>query len=251
MTLLSININKIATLRNSRGGSEPNLLKFTETLLSKDIKGITIHPRPDERHITKKDAYELSELLEDYPLVEFNIEGRPTEEFLQLVTNIKPSQVTLVPDAPNVLTSNQGWDVFKEEKELNHVINIIRQQAGSRVSLFINPYDYLENGPRALDFIVESRADRVELYTEEYAKSFNLGEKEKEDSLQVFKNFANLCLKRKIGVNAGHDLNAQNLRLFKEHIPHLKEVSIGHAFVRDCLYFGLDNSVHLYQDTLL
>ena len=237
MTRLSVNINKIATLRNSRGGDNPNLLDVAKDCERYGADGITVHPRPDERHIRYADVYALKKIV----TTEFNIEGNPLEaSFIDLVMSVKPEQVTLVPDALGQLTSNHGWDTIQHQALL---IKIIRpfQEAGIRVSIFVDPV--LE----MVEAAVSTGADRVELYTEPYAANF---EKNPIDAVANFRKAAFRAHQLGIGVNAGHDLSLENLAYFKANVTPLDEVSIGHALICDALYYGLENTIQLYKRQL-
>lgn len=238
-TKLSVNVNKIALLRNSRGAEIPSVVRFAKNAERYGAEGITIHPRPDERHIRRHDVSDLSTI---YPTTncEFNIEGYPTKEFIQLVLNNQPTQCTLVPDDPNQLTSDHGWDTIKHEAFLTEVVGELKA-ANIRVALFIDPENALLDGAKKVG------ADRIEFYTGPYASNYA---KNKEMAIQPFAGAALHCNQIKLGINAGHDLNLDNLAYLKQHIPNLLEVSIGHAFVRDCLYFGLENTVNLYKRCL-
>lgn len=239
MTKLSVNINKIALLRNARGENIPDLMLFAKDLEHFGVEGITVHPRPDERHITRKDVYDLAKI---YPKTncEFNIEGYPSEDFIAMVLEVNPSQCTLVPDAPGQLTSDHGWDTIKNEKLLTDVISKLKAK-GIRVSLFIDADNEMIAGAKNVG------ADRIEFYTGPYAASF---EANKEKAIAEINAAALFCNEIGIGINAGHDLNLDNLKFLKQNIENLLEVSIGQAFVRDCLYFGLENTVHLYKRLL-
>ena len=237
MTRLSVNINKIATLRNSRGGDNPNLLDVAKDCERYGADGITVHPRPDERHIRYADVYALKKIV----TTEFNIEGNPLEaSFIDLVLSVKPEQVTLVPDALGQLTSNHGWDTIQHQALL---IKIIRpfQEAGIRVSIFVDPV--LE----MVEAAVSTGADRVELYTEPYAANF---EKNPVDAVANFRKAAFRAHQLGLGVNAGHDLSLENLAYFKANVTPLDEVSIGHALICDALYYGLENTIQLYKRQL-
>ena len=237
MTKLSVNINKIATLRNARGGNIPDLLNYAKLIQSYGADGITVHPRPDERHITYNDVYELKPLIS----TEFNIEGNPKEEkFIKLVLDIKPTQVTLVPDINNQITSNCGWDTIKEQQFLNDIINEFKKN-GIRTSIFVNSDLKIIEGAK------DCASDRIELYTESYAENY---QKNKVNAISSFINSAELANKLNLGINAGHDLNLDNLKYFYKNIPNLKEVSIGHALVSDALYYGMENTVQLYKRLL-
>ena len=232
MSRLSVNVNKIALLRNSRGSDIPDVVQFAKDCEAYGAQGITVHPRPDERHVRRSDVYALKEVV----TTEFNIEGYPTEDFLKMVIEVKPEQCTLVPDEPGQLTSDHGWDTVKHAQ----LLKIVTQElhlAGIRVSLFIDPINSLIDGAKAVG------ADRIEFYTGPYAHDFHLG---KEAAIRDFAAAARHCDGIGIGINAGHDLNLDNLKYFKEHVPQLLEVSIGHALVRDCLYYGLENTIQLY-----
>ncbi|MFI5218446.1 MAG: pyridoxine 5'-phosphate synthase [Bacteroidia bacterium] len=235
-TKLSVNINKIATLRNARGGNVPDLIKVAQDIERFGADGITVHPRPDERHIRFSDVYELKKNI----TTEFNIEGYPSKQFLSLVEEIKPIQVTLVPDGPDVITSNTGWDTEKNKSFLKDIISQIKSH-GIRVSIFINP------DLKMIEHASETGTDRVELYTEAYAKKHF---QEKEKGIAPYVKAAQLAGKLNIGVNAGHDLNLENLNYFFINVPNLLEVSIGHALISDALYYGLENTVQMYKRKL-
>ena len=236
MTRLSININKIATLRNSRGGNTPNLLEVARDLQGYGAQGITIHPRPDQRHIKYSDALALPEVL----ITEFNIEGNPIPKFIDLVNQIKPDQVTLVPDAENAITSNAGWDTIKDNQFLKEVINEFKSN-GIRTSIFIEPDENMVKGAKNIG------ADRVELYTEAYATSFPENPKK---AILPYLKAAMVANKLEIGINAGHDLNLKNISYFAENIPQLLEVSIGHALISESLYLGFENVIPMYLQRL-
>lgn len=236
MTKLSVNINKIATLRNSRGGNIPNVLKVALDCERFGAEGITVHPRPDERHIKNKDVYELKPQL----TTEFNIEGYPSLQFIEMVCKVKPAQVTLVPDAPDAITSNAGWDTVKYKDFLKEIITELKNN-NIRTSIFIDPVE--EKIIHALD----TGTDRIELYTEEYAKKFHLG---KEKAIEPYLNAAIKANELGLGINAGHDLSLDNLAYFSKTIPQLLEVSIGHALISDALYFGLENTIQMYRRQL-
>jgi len=239
-TKLSVNINKIALLRNARGENIPDLLKFAKDCERFGVDGITVHPRPDERHITRKDVYDLAKV---YPNenCEFNIEGYPTEDFIEMIIEVKPNQCTLVPDKPGQLTSDHGWDTIKDKELLKQVISKLKN-AGIRVSLFIDPDNLLIQGAKDVG------ADRIEFYTGPFAAEYI---ENKEDSIALIKKAATYCNDIDLGINAGHDLNLDNLKYLKSNINDLLEVSIGQAFVRDCLYLGLENTVQLYKRLLV
>lgn len=233
MTKLSVNINKIATLRNSRGGNTPNVIKCALDIERFGAEGITVHPRPDERHIRYSDVIELAPLLS----TEFNIEGNPVEDkFVDLVLKVKPAQVTLVPDSEGQLTSDHGWDTIKHKHYLIDIIETFKSK-GIRTSIFVDPDVKMVEGA------LETGTDRIELYTEAYAHQFASN---KEAAIKPFIEAANTAHKLGLGINAGHDLSLQNLKYFKQHIPGLLEVSIGHALISDSLYFGLENTVQMY-----
>ena len=236
MTRLSVNINKIATLRNSRGGNTPNLLEVARDLQGYGAQGITIHPRPDQRHIKYNDALALPEVL----ITEFNIEGNPIPKFIDLVNQIKPDQVTLVPDAENAITSNAGWDTTKDNQFLKEVINEFKSN-GIRTSIFIEPDENMVKGAKNIG------ADRVELYTEAYATSFPQNPKK---AILPYLKAAMVANKLEIGINAGHDLNLKNISYFAENIPQLLEVSIGHALISESLYLGFENVIPMYLQRL-
>ncbi|MER0440834.1 pyridoxine 5'-phosphate synthase [Emticicia sp. W12TSBA100-4] len=233
MTKLSVNINKIATLRNSRGGSQPNVVQVAIDCEKFGAEGITVHPRPDERHIRYQDVYDLKAIV----TTEFNIEGNPTEKkFVELVLANKPTQVTLVPDALNAVTSNAGWDTIKHKDLLKDLVATFKS-AGCRVSIFVDPIQAMVEGA------VETGTDRIELYTESYAHDYL---KNREAAIKDYISAAKVAEQVGLGVNAGHDLSLENLRYFKQNIPNLLEVSIGHALICDALYFGLENTIQLY-----
>ena len=237
MTKLSVNINKIATLRNSRGGNIPDVVKVAIDAQIFGADGITIHPRPDERHIRQKDVYDLRQVIR----TEFNIEGYPSRKFINLVKSVKPHQVTLVPDPPEAITSNAGWDTITHLTFLQEVIAEFKE-AGIRTSIFI------DTNPEFILSAVNTSTDRIELYTEPYATLYPI---DKEKAIAPFVIAANTANKAGLKINAGHDLNLQNLRFFNERIPFLKEVSIGHALIADALYLGLEKTITLYKDQLL
>lgn len=236
MCKLSVNVNKIATIRNARGGNVPNLIGAVKSIEKFGAEGITIHPRPDERHIRYSDAKEINEIY----TTEFNIEGYPNKQFLDLVHNLKPTQVTLVPDGPNVLTSNAGWDTNKHKQMLTDLVGDFKEN-GIRTSIFIDPDEKFFASAK------EIGTDRIELYTEEFASSFN---SDKEEAIKPYREVADICNELGLGINAGHDLDLQNLRFFYLNIPNLLEVSIGHALISDALYFGLENVVNMYKREL-
>jgi len=232
MTKLSVNINKIATLRNARGGDLPNVVKAAIDCERFGAQGITVHPRPDQRHITRKDVRDLKEVV----TTEFNIEGYPSPEFIDLVTSVKPAQVTLVPDPPGALTSNAGWDTFQNLGFLCEVVAEFKRNQ-IRTSIFI------EADPAMIRQAAQTGTDRIELYTESFAKNFPAG---KEQAVSPFVDAAKAASEVALGINAGHDLNLENLRYFALMVPDLLEVSIGHALICDALYLGLENTIQLY-----
>ena len=241
MTKLSVNINKFATLRNARGGNNPDLIKVAIDCQRFGADGITVHPRPDERHIRYQDVYELKKVIRSDKGLEFNIEGNPTEKkFIDLVLDIRPDQVTLVPDDLNQLTSNHGWDTIKEKSFLTEIIAVFKANK-IRVSIFVDPSETM------ITHAKETGTDRIELYTESYASYF---EKNKEQALSPYVNAASVAHKLGLGINAGHDLDLHNLAYFAKHVHHLQEVSIGHAVVCDALYLGLENTIQLYKRCL-
>ena len=233
MTKLSVNVNKIATLRNSRGGDFPNVVKVASDIESFGAEGITIHPRPDERHIRYQDAYDLKKIV----TTEFNIEGNPIPKFMEMVLAIRPTQVTLVPDAINAVTSNAGWDTITHQSFLKEVISEFKLK-GIRTSIFI------DTNFKLIDAAATTGADRIELYTEEYATQFVLGNKK---AIEPFTKSAILATELGLGINAGHDLSLDNIQFFAENVPNLLEVSIGHALISESLYLGLENVVNMYK----
>ncbi|MBN2891806.1 MAG: pyridoxine 5'-phosphate synthase [Bacteroidales bacterium] len=232
MTKLSVNINKIATLRNARGGDIPNVVEAAINAERFGAQGITVHPRPDERHIRYSDVYDLKKIVS----TEFNIEGYPNEEFIKLVLEVKPHQVTLVPDPPDALTSNAGWDTIKNHDFLKQVIKKFHT-SGIRTSIFI------ETNIENIKYAKETGTDRVELYTEPYATDYP---ENKDKAIDSFVKAANYANQIGLGINAGHDLSLENLEFFIKKIPFLKEVSIGHALISDSLYFGFENTIQMY-----
>ena len=237
-TQLSVNINKIATLRNARGGNNPDVVKAALDIERFGAYGITVHPRPDERHITYADVRALKNVL----TTEFNIEGNPTEDsFVKLVLETKPNQVTLVPDAIGQLTSNHGWDTITHQQYLKETIATLKN-AGIRVSIFVDANEKMVLGAK------ETGTDRIELYTESYASTFAKGDKE--NAIAPFVSAAKTAASIGLGLNAGHDLDLQNLKYFAQNLPDLLEVSIGHALICDALYLGLENAVQLYKRQL-
>ncbi|MBP1644549.1 MAG: pyridoxine 5'-phosphate synthase [Bacteroidetes bacterium] len=235
MTKLSVNINKVATIRNARGGNNPDLIKVAMDCERFGAEGITVHPRPDERHIRYSDVRNLKPIL----TTEFNIEGNPNDDFIRLVEEIKPAQVTLVPDAHNVLTSNAGWNTIKHKEFLTSVVE--RLKPISRVSIFVDPEEEMVAGAKACG------ADRVELYTENYAKNYFI---DRDKAIEPFIKAANEAKHQNLGLNAGHDLDLDNLEFFHKNISNLLEVSIGHALICDALYYGLQNTIQMYKRCL-
>ncbi len=231
-TRLSVNINKFATLRNARGGNLPDVIKAAKDCERFGAEGITVHPRPDERHIKYADVLELKDVVN----TEFNIEGYPTKKFLELVQKVKPAQCTLVPDAENVITSNQGWDTLKQNKFLTEVINELHESR-IRVSLFVDPIEQFIEGAKAVN------ADRIELYTGPYAHIFST---DKFKAIEPYVQSAKYAQSIGLLVNAGHDLSLDNLSYFKKNLPFIAEVSIGHALICDALYYGLENTIQMY-----
>lgn len=236
MTKLSVNINKIATLRNSRGGNVPNLLKVAKDIEGFGGQGITVHPRPDERHIRYQDARDLKDVV----TTEFNIEGNPIQSFMDLVLETKPTQVTLVPDDVNAITSNAGWDTILHQSFLQEVIAEF-QKNGIRTSIFI------DTDVKLIEAAAKTGADRIELYTERFASEFDKGNTE---AVKPYTEAAIFAHKIGLGINAGHDLSLDNIKFFKENIPNLAEVSIGHALISESLYLGLENVVSMYLHRL-
>lgn len=231
-TKLSVNINKIATIRNARGGNTPNVVQVAIDCERFGAEGITVHPRPDERHITTKDTYDLAKVVQ----TEYNIEGYPDERFMRLIEEIKPAQATLVPDPPHVLTSNAGWDTKNKLEELKEIVAEIKAM-GVRTSIFIEPDLEL------IRYAKETGTDRIEFYTGPFAEEFPTNP---EKAIAPFREAAILAHQLGLGINAGHDLSLENLKFFKQNIPHLAEVSIGHALISDALYFGLENTIQRY-----
>lgn len=236
MTKLSVNINKIATLRNARGGDVPSVTQVAVDIQKFGAEGVTIHPRPDERHITRKDVYDLKPLVH----TEFNIEGNPHRPFIDMVLEVKPEQVTLVPDADDAITSNAGWDCQKHLDFLKSVIAEFKA-AGIRTSIFLDP------NPEMVKYAYETGTDRIELYTEAYAKGYEI---DKEQAIKPYIETAKEAEKYGLGVNAGHDLSLDNLKYFADNIPNLLEVSIGHALISEALYLGLENTIQGYLKRL-
>lgn len=232
MTKLSVNINKLATLRNSRGGNVPDLLKCAKDIQKFGAAGITVHPRPDERHIRYQDARDLKSIV----YTEYNIEGNPIPEFMDLVLQIKPTQVTLVPDAIDALTSNAGWDTIKNETYLKEIIEEFRKN-GIRTSIFVDPDLKMIEGAK------KTGTDRIELYTESFAHQYNLGNK---NGILPYREAGILANEIGLGINAGHDLSLDNIEYFKQEIPNLLEVSIGHALIAESIYLGIENVIQMY-----
>ncbi|MCB0456799.1 MAG: pyridoxine 5'-phosphate synthase [Flavobacteriaceae bacterium] len=236
MTKLSVNINKIATLRNARGGNLPNVIQVAKDVQKFGAQGVTIHPRPDERHIKYQDAYDLKPIV----TTEYNIEGNPMDQFLDMVFKIKPTQVTLVPDAVDAITSNAGWDTVKHQAYLKEIIAECKNH-GIRTSIFVDPkLDMIEGA-------VATGTDRIELYTEAFAHQYSLGNKK---AIEPYTQCAIRAHELGLGINAGHDLSLDNIQFFKENIPHLLEVSIGHALICEALYQGLESVVKQYLQKL-
>lgn len=236
MTKLSVNINKIATLRNARGGDFPSVTEAAVKIQEFGAQGITIHPRPDERHITRKDVYDLKTLV----YTEFNIEGNPHRSFIDMVLEVKPEQVTLVPDADDAITSNAGWDCKKHQDFLKEVISEFKN-AGIRTSIFLGP------NPGMVEYAATTGTDRIELYTEAYAKEYLT---DKEAAIKPYYETALKATEYGLGINAGHDLSLENLKYFADNIPNLLEVSIGHALIGEALYMGMENTVQAYLKRL-
>jgi pyridoxine 5-phosphate synthase len=236
MTKLSVNINKIATLRNSRGGDVPNVVQFAKDVQRFGAEGVTVHPRPDERHIRYQDVYDLKPEV----YTEFNIEGNPIPKFIDMVLEVKPTQVTLVPDAEDAITSNAGWDTLKHKAFLSEVISEFKAN-GIRTSIFVDPELYQIEGAKV------TGTDRIELYTEAYAHQYNLGNKA---AIEPYMECAGLANSLQLGINAGHDLSLENVKFFKDNITGLLEVSIGHALIAESLYFGIENVIQMYLHRL-
>ena len=236
MTKLSVNINKIATLRNARGGEFPSVTEAAIKLQDFGAQGITIHPRPDERHITRKDVYDLKSVVK----TDFNIEGNPHRDFIDMVLKVKPEQVTLVPDADDAITSNAGWDCKKHQDFLKEIITEFKN-AGIRTAVFLDP------NLEMVEFAAKTGTDRIELYTEAYAKNYP---KDKNLAIKSYFETAQKCTEFNLGINAGHDLSLENLKFFADQIPNLLEVSIGHSLISEALYMGLENTVQAYLKRL-
>ena len=236
MTKLSVNINKIATIRNARGGDVPNVVEAAINCQHFGADGITIHPRQDERHITKKDVYDIKPII----TTEYNIEGYPSEDFMQLVIEVTPEQVTLVPDGPDVITSCAGWDTVKFQDYLKEIITEFKKH-GIRTSIFVDPKIEMIEAAKLCG------TDRIELYTEEYATQYII---DKKKAILPYIEAANKATQLGLGINAGHDLSLENLAFFAKEIPNLAEVSIGHALISDALYLGLENAIQMYKRLL-
>lgn len=236
MTKLSVNINKIATLRNSRGGNVPDVVQFAKDVQRFGAEGVTVHPRPDERHIRYQDARDLKPEV----YTEYNIEGNPIKSFMDLVLEIKPTQVTLVPDAVDAITSNSGWDTVKYKDFLRETIKEFQNQ-GIRTSIFVDPIRNQIEGAS------ETGADRIELYTEAFAQGYALGDKK---AVDPYTDCAKLASEFGLGVNAGHDLSLDNIKFFKDNVPNLLEVSIGHALITESIYLGVENVIQMYLQKL-
>ncbi|MFB9053344.1 pyridoxine 5'-phosphate synthase [Formosa undariae] len=236
MTKLSVNINKIATLRNSRGGDLPNVVQFAKDVQRFGAEGVTIHPRPDERHIRYQDAFDLKSEV----YTEYNIEGNPIKKFMDMVLEIKPTQVTLVPDGDDAITSNAGWDTIRHKDFLSDIIKECKRN-NIRTSIFVDP------DLKQIEGAKETGTDRIELYTEAFAHQFGLGNS---DSILPYTECAVLAERLGLGINAGHDLSLDNIKFFKDNIPGLLEVSIGHALISESLYLGIENVVNMYLNKL-
>lgn len=232
MTKLSVNINKIATLRNARGGNTPNLIQAALKAEEFGAQGITVHPRPDERHVRYQDCYDLKKVVK----TEFNIEGNPIESFMELVLDVKPEQVTLVPDAENAITSNAGWDTRKHQAYLTEIITEFKRN-GIRTSIFLNP------NPDLVESAAATGTDRIELYTESFAVEYAKGNL---NGIKNYRKTADVALKNGLALNAGHDLSLDNLHYFIEQIPEISEVSIGHALISEAIYMGFENTIQAY-----
>ena len=236
MTKLSVNINKIATIRNARGGDNPNLIQVAKDCEKFGAQGITVHPRPDERHITRKDVYDLKDAV----TTEFNIEGYPDERYLEIIQDVRPDQATLVPDPPHAITSNAGWDTIENMEFLKKLIDHIKS-IGVRVSIFVEP------DPKMIEAAAKTGTDRIELYTEAYATQFL---NDPVEAIQPYANCGRLAKDLGLGLNAGHDLDSVNLKYMHDQMPFIDEVSIGHALVCDALYWGLENTIRTYRESL-
>lgn len=236
MTRLSVNINKVALIRNGRGGNVPNVVQVAKDCERFGADGITVHPRPDERHIRFKDVYDLKDVVR----TEFNVEGYPNAHFMQMMRDIRPHQCTLVPDGPNVLTSSEGWDTIKHAHFLKDIVAEL-QSFGIRVSLFVDTIEQFIEGAAI------TGADRIELYTGAYASNYHASPAK---AVEKYVNAARFATNMELGVNAGHDLSLDNLKYFNEQVPGLLEVSIGHALISDALYYGLENTIGMYKQRL-
>lgn len=232
MTKLSVNINKIATLRNARGGNNPDVVKTALDCERFGAQGITVHPRPDERHIRYDDVMKLKDNVK----TEFNIEGYPDNRYLEIIEKVQPAQATLVPDGPDVITSNSGWDTVKNKSLLTDLVQMLKSY-GSRVSIFVDPDERMVEGAATVG------ADRIELYTEPYASTYHSNRAE---AINMYIKAATIAQEAGLGINAGHDLDLNNLKYMKTRIPHIDEVSIGHALICDALYYGLENTIQMY-----
>jgi len=232
MTKLSVNINKIATLRNARGGNNPDVIKVAQDCERFGAQGITVHPRPDERHIRYDDVMKLQEVV----TTEFNIEGYPDDRFMKIIEKVRPAQATLVPDGPDVITSNAGWDTITHFDKLTEIVKQL-QNFGTRVSIFVDP------DIKMVEYAAKIGTDRIELYTEPYASGFHT---DKAAAVKDYVTAANKAKELGLGLNAGHDLDLDNLKYLKQNIPYLDEVSIGHALICDALYYGLENTIQMY-----
>jgi len=236
MIKLSVNINKIATIRNARGGNTPNVVEAAINCQKFGADGITIHPRPDERHITRKDVYDIKTIIN----TEYNIEGYPSEDFINMVIEVQPDQVTLVPDGPDVITSCAGWDTIKFQSYLKEIISCFNEN-GIRTSIFVNPKIEMIEGAKLCG------TDRIELYTEDYAINYLYNQ---DKAIAPYIEAAKKAMELGLGINAGHDLSLENLKLFAKEIPNLQEVSIGHALISDALYLGMENAIQMYKRLL-
>tara|TARA_B100000700_G_scaffold329975_1_gene453961 strand:+ start:52 stop:762 length:711 start_codon:yes stop_codon:yes gene_type:complete len=236
MIKLSVNINKIATIRNARGGNSPNVVEAAINCQKFGADGITIHPRPDERHITRKDVYDIKPIIN----TEYNIEGYPSEEFINMVVEVQPDQVTLVPDSPEVITSCAGWDTINFQSYLKEIISLFNEN-GIRTSIFVDPKIEMIEGAKLCG------TDRIELYTEDYAINYRYNQ---DKAIAPYIEAAKKAMELGLGINAGHDLSLENLKLFAKEIPNLQEVSIGHALISDTLYLGMENAIQMYKRLL-
>ena len=236
MTRLSVNINKIATIRNARGGCTPSVVEAAINCQKFGADGITIHPRPDQRHITKKDVYAIKPIM----FSEYNIEGYPSSDFIKMVLEVSPNQVTLVPDGPDVITSCAGWDTIKFQNYLKEIISVLKEN-GIRTSIFVDPKIEMIEGAKLCG------ADRIELYTEDYATNYT---EDKKKAIASYILAANKANELELGINAGHDLSLENLEYFAKEIPNLAEVSIGHSLISDAIYLGLENAIQIYKRLL-